>query len=135
MSGRSADASPNRLLLDEMFSPRIASALRQHGIDCVCVVEDRHLAAHDDETVLIAALTQQRVLVTNNVADFETLRRRRIEAGSPVPGLIYTDDAAFPRGRAWIGALASALTVAATQRLVDRHGGVLWLTTGQPRPR
>lgn len=123
---------PDRLSLDEMFAPRIADLLRRRGIDCTCVAEDQILCAQDDETVLVAALEQGRVLVTNNVIDFEPLRRRRIALDQSVPPLIYTDDASFPRNRNFIGHLAAALADAAGSHLVGAYGGVLWLSA--PRP-
>ena len=118
-------------MLDEMFSPRIGQLLCRSGIDCVCVADDRLLCAQDDEAVLAAALGQGRVLVTNNVIDFEPLRRNRIALGAPVPPLIYTDDTSFPRSRDYVGQLAAALADVASAHLVTAYGGVLWL----PRPR
>jgi uncharacterized protein DUF5615 len=111
-----------------MFSPRIAGLLAKRHIDCIAVAEDQLLCASDDETVLLAAHDQQRVLVTNNVVDFERRRRSRIAAGLPVPPLIYTDDSTFPRDRAFIDRIASALAVAATEHVTAACGGVLWLS-------
>ena len=81
--------------------------------------------------VLEAALAGGRVLVTNNVVDFERLRHQRSADGQPVPPLIYTPEAAFPRNRKFIGRLVDALEYAAKNRLVQASGGVLWLA---PRP-
>jgi hypothetical protein len=120
--------TPDALLLDEMYSPRIASLLAKRRIDCTAVAEDPLLCASDDETVLLAALDQRRVLVTNNVVDFERLRRSRIAAGLPVPPLLYTDDPTFPRSRAFVDRIAIALAVAATEHVTAAHGGVLWLS-------
>jgi predicted nuclease of predicted toxin-antitoxin system len=119
---------PDRLMLDEMFSPQIAQLLARDGVDCVCVADDRLLSGRDDETVLIAAIDQQRVLVTNNVIDFEPLRRNRAALEQSVPPLIYTDDATVPRGRNYIGQLAAALRQAAADQAVGAYGGVLWLS-------
>jgi predicted nuclease of predicted toxin-antitoxin system len=116
-------------MLDEMFSPRIAALLRRRGIDCVCGAEDELLRAQDDATVLAAALDQGRLLVTNNVIDFETLRRRLAAVNQPVPGLIYTDDATIPRNREYLGRIAAALAEAAEAHLTEGYGGVLWLTS------
>lgn len=124
---------PDRLMLDEMFSPRVGDLLRRSGIDCVCVAEDQFLRAQDDEAVLATALEQARVLVTNNVIDFEPLRRQRIAVDQPVPPLIYTDDSTFPRNRNYVGHLAAALAEAANSHLVSTYGGVLWLTPSQVR--
>lgn len=124
--------SPDALLLDEMFSPRIAVLLAEVGIDCTCVSTDATLRTEGDPAIFDAALAQRRTLVTNNVADFETLRRSRRAAGIATPGLIYTDDFTFPRKRGWVARHADALEYAATQHLASRHGGVHWLSE-QPR--
>jgi len=113
-----------------MYSPRIAALLVAQHVDCVAVAEDDVLRAIGDETVLLSALDQQRVLVTNNVVDFEPLRRARTAAGLPVPPLIYTDDATFPRSRAFVDRMATALAVAATDHRTAAYGGVLWLSPG-----
>ncbi|HEY6494417.1 MAG TPA: hypothetical protein VIZ43_14175 [Trebonia sp.] len=73
-------------------------------------------------------LLEGRVIVTNNVPDFESLRRAREAAGErSVPGLIYTSDVAFPRTRAYVARLAAALEAAAAGHEASRRGGVLWL--------
>lgn len=118
-------------MLDEMFSPRIGQLLSRRGIDCIRVADDRLLCAQDDATVLATALDQGRVLVTNNVVDFEPLRRSRVALGDSVPPLIYTDDATFPRNRNYVSQLVVALADAAGSHLVSAYGGVLWLS----RPR
>jgi len=119
--------SPDALLLDEMFSPRIAERLRGLGIDCVAVAEDAVLSSQDDPGVLEAALAGGRVLVTNNVVDFERLRQQRSAGDQPMPALVYTSEAAFPRNRKFLGRLVEALEYAARNRLVHASGGVLWL--------
>jgi hypothetical protein len=65
--------------------------------------------------------------VTNNVPDFESLRRAREASGGEVPGLIYTSDLTFPRTRAYIPRLVTVLEAAAAGHEAARHGGVLWL--------
>jgi hypothetical protein len=114
-------------MLDEMFSPRIGQLLDREGIDCVCIAADPLLGGQDDATVLIAALEQSRVLVTNNVIDFELLRRNNIALDRPVPPLIYTADASFPRSRDYVGLIAASLAAAARSHLVASYGGALWL--------
>jgi hypothetical protein len=66
--------------------------------------------------------------VTNNAADFESLRRAHEAAGNRLPGMIYPSDAAFPRTKAFTEQIADALHAAATTREVRTHGGVLWLS-------
>jgi len=118
---------PDALLLDEMFSPAIAIEVAAHGIDCRAVVGDPVLRALSDLGIFQAALTEGRVLVTNNVPDFESLRRAHEAAGNEVPGLIYSSDLTFPRTKAYVSRLGSALAAAAVGRVTARCGGVLWL--------
>jgi hypothetical protein len=121
------DGKPDALLLDEMFSPRIADELALVGIDCRAVVADPVLRAQSDLEILDSAVRDNRVLVTNNVTDFESLRRAREAAGGPVPGPIYASDVTFPRTKAYLSRLASALAAAAADSETARCGGVLWL--------
>ena len=118
---------PDALLLDEMFSPAIATDLASRGIDCRGVVADPVLRALSDLEIFQAALAEGRVLVTNNVPDFESLRRAHEAAGNEVPGLIYTSDLTFPRTKAYVSRLGAALAAAAADRETARCGGVLWL--------
>jgi Domain of unknown function (DUF5615) len=118
---------PDALLLDEMFSPAIAGGLVTRGIDCRAVVADVVLRALSDLEIFEAALLEGRVIVTNNVPDFESLRRARDALGGQVPGLIYTSDVAFPRTKAYVTRLVTALEAAAAGHETARRGGVLWL--------
>lgn len=119
---------PDALLLDEMFSPMVAELLVARGVECDAVAARPLLRSRDDVEVLEAALEEGRVLVTNNVVDFERLRRRRQADSRPVPGLIYTSDEGFRRDRDFIGRLAAALEPAARSHGVDASGGVLSLS-------
>jgi predicted nuclease of predicted toxin-antitoxin system len=126
MTGRPA-GKPDALLLDEMFSPAIAAELTSRGIDCRAVVADALLRAQSDLEIFGTGLLEGRVIVTNNVPDFESLRRAREAFGGEVPGLIYTSDLTFPRTRAYISRLVTALEAAALDHEVAHRGGVLWL--------
>jgi hypothetical protein len=117
-----------RLLLDEMFSPRIAAELTERGYDCRSVAADPSLRQRPDDVLLAVAVAEGRVLVTNNVVDFERLRRDRIAEPAEVPPLVYTSDSAFPRDRRFVGRLVEALDAALKTDAVHHHGGVLWLT-------
>jgi predicted nuclease of predicted toxin-antitoxin system len=118
---------PEALLLDEMFSPAIADGLAARGIDCRAVAADALLRALSDLEIFEAALLESRVIVTNNVPDFESLRRARDAAGGPILGLIYTSDVTFPRTKAYISRLVTALADAAAGRETASRGGVRWL--------
>jgi hypothetical protein len=130
MSGRGiggAGDKPDALLLDEMFSPAIAVELTSRGIDCRAVVADALLRAQSDLEIFDTGLLEGRVIVTNNVPDFESLRRAREAFGGELPGLIYTSDLTFPRTRAYVPRLVAALETAAFSHEAARRGGVLWL--------
>ncbi len=118
---------PDALLLDEMFSPLIASSLVDRGIDCQAVAARPALRSLDDHDVLEAALGEGRILVTNNVVDFEILRRRREAEGRPASRFVYTSDDRFPRDRVFVGRIAAALEDVARRHLARAHGGVVWL--------
>jgi hypothetical protein len=126
MTGRPA-GKPDALLLDAMFSPAIAAELTSRGIDCRAVLADALLRAQSDLEIFDTGLLEGRVIVTNNVPDFESLRRAREAFGGEVPGLIYTSDFTFPRTRAYISRLVTALEAAALDHEVAQRGGVLWL--------
>ena len=70
--------------------------------------------------------------MTNNVPDFESLRRAHEAAGNKVPGLIYTSDLTFPRTKAYMSRLAAALGDAATGHGVAGRGR---RCSGGARPR
>jgi Domain of unknown function (DUF5615) len=130
MSGRGsggAGGKPDALLLDEMFTPAIALELTTRGIDCRAVAADILLRAQSDLEIFDTGLLERRVIVTNNVPDFESLRRAREAFGGELPGLIYTSDLAFPRTKAYVSRLVAALEAAACGHAAARCGGVLWL--------
>jgi hypothetical protein len=115
-------------LLDEMFDARVARQLAERGVDAEAVVADPSLRESPDSDLLDRALADGRTLVSNDVRDFERLRRARTADGVPVPALIYTSDRSFPRDRDFIGRLVSALAAAAQAEAVTVSGGVRWLS-------
>lgn len=101
-----------RLLLDEMYSPRIAEQLRARGRDVASVHDPgyRALEGEPDEEVWAAALAADRVLVTENVQDFRRIETDALASAQPTARLIFTTDRQFPRGNpATIGRLVTAL--------------------------
>ncbi len=116
-----------RLLLDEMFSPRIADHLNAAGHDCIAVAADPALRETSDAALIQLAVADERIFVTNNVIDVEPLRRRRAEAGDVIPPLIYTSDSTFPRNRHFLARLSKALDDACRTGAVTAAGSVLWL--------
>ncbi len=83
-----------KLLLDENLSPHVAMVLRAEGHDVVHVRERGMLGA-TDQAVLEKAFTEDRVLATMNVADFEKLATaRELHAGVVLitPGGLLRDE-------------------------------------------
>lgn len=71
-----------RLFLDAHVSGRrVARALRKEGHDVRAADEDRGLDGMTDEDLLALAATEERILVTFNVADFPDIVRRWAEEG------------------------------------------------------
>jgi O-acetylhomoserine/O-acetylserine sulfhydrylase-like pyridoxal-dependent enzyme len=80
-----------------------------------------------DLEIFDTGVLEGRVIVTNNVPDFESLRRAREAFGGELPGLIYTSDLTFPRTKAYVSRLVAALETAAANHETASRGGVLWL--------
>ena len=98
-----------RLLLDEMFSPAIAAALRDLGQDVVAVAERPDMRAMNDEEVFGWAASQGRWLLTENVKDFRPILLRALQADAAVTGLLCTSNRSFPRSRKSPGPLIQAI--------------------------
>lgn len=98
-----------KLLLDEHFSPRIASQLRRRRHDVVAARALPALHGLLDAELLAYATAEQRALVTENVADFAELHRAAIVTGHRHYGLIFTSPRQFPRTTRAIGHLVRAL--------------------------
>lgn len=83
-----------KLLLDENISPMVAEVLRKEGVDA-CGVRDRGLLEATDAEVLERAFSEDRIVVTKNVGDFEKLARtRELHAG-----IVLLEDGALTRGQ------------------------------------
>jgi predicted nuclease of predicted toxin-antitoxin system len=92
-----------KLLLDAHYSPAIAEQFRARSHDVVAAGERDELRAMPDDQLLAAAITEQRALVTNNVADFVPLIQRAAETGTRHFGLVLTRDRTLPRSTRAIG--------------------------------
>lgn len=62
-----------RFLIDEMFPPGLCQRLEKHGHDAVHI-RDRGVDARPDPEVATVAAREHRVLVTENVKDFNAER-------------------------------------------------------------
>ena len=115
-----------KLLLDEMWPPAVAEALRQRGHDVVAVVARRDLRSATDETVVEAARAEGRAIVTEDVKGFRTLATAAIHAGRDFPPLILTSNRRWPRANPGVmGRLVEALDALLTAN--DEIEGEHWL--------
>jgi predicted nuclease of predicted toxin-antitoxin system len=98
-----------KLLLDAMFTPRIAEQLRRRGHDVTAAAEFKDLEELLDPDLFAVAQMQQRAVVTNDVAGFVELDRLYRQQGRPHYGVVLTSDHRFSRTVAGIGNLVIAL--------------------------
>lgn len=110
-------ASAARLLVDEMFSPALAAALRDRGHDVIAVAERSDLRSMADSEIFAWAANEGRWLLTENVKDFRPLVLSATQAEAKA-GVLFTSSRSFPRSRKNPGPLINAL---------DR-----WLQAGPP---
>jgi hypothetical protein len=94
-----------RLLLDAHVSgPNVGRQLEQKGHDVRALDQEPALEGLDDDEVLALATTEQRILVTHNVADFPRILRdwaaaQRAHAGVIlVYGIDHSEFALIARG-------------------------------------
>lgn len=98
-----------RLLLDEMYSPSDAAALRERGHDAIAINEHDELRGLDDATVLMVATLDRRALVTENVSDFARLHAAGSTAADGRAGFVFVHHRRFPRTRPGRHRLTEAL--------------------------
>jgi hypothetical protein len=108
-----------RLLLDEMYSPSLAEALRAADIDA-CAVMGLGLAGSSDPEVFAAATANGRTLLTENVADFTRISADHLGAGQHHPGILIALSSRFSRRAGGVGPLVVAIRDVADQQLTDR---------------
>jgi hypothetical protein len=97
--------SQARLYIDEDAEERaVVDGLRTHGIDVLTVVE-ACMEGEPDDTQLVFAASQGRVLYTLNVEDFCRLHSEFLSAGQAHAGIAVT-----PRQRYSIGEKIRRLT-------------------------
>ena len=115
-----------RLLLDEMWPPAVAVALRERGHDVVAVAERPDLRGQPDEVIFAEALADDRAIVTENVVDFRPLAAEALRAGRTSPTLILTSNRAYPRASSHT---AGRLVMALDRLLATRSSleGEHWL--------
>jgi len=118
-----------KLLLDEMFSPAIAHALRARGHDVEAIKEHQDWAGLPDRDVVALARREQRAIVTTNLRDFRPLHAELITpGGAGHAGFVFVPTTCR-RTRADVGRLVAALeaTLADYPGEHDLANGETWL--------
>lgn len=103
-----------RLLLDEMWSHEIAAQLRRRGHDVIAATEPEHAGRYSgipDDIVFERARHDRRVVVTDNVSDYELVRIAYESAKKVHHGVVYALAPEFDRhrGSRVIGPMVDAL--------------------------
>jgi hypothetical protein len=114
-----------RLLLDEMYSGVHAQALRDVRVAASTVVE-LGLAGSSDPDVFAVAAAQERVLLTENVADYARISAEHLTTGHHHAGVLIALSSRFSRRHAGIPTLVRAIIGVAGEQLADR---VIYLQT------
>lgn len=99
-----------KLVLDEMYPPGIAVALRDAGHDVIAVQEDDRLRGLDDAALFEVVRAEGRTLVTENAGDFVALVTSEHAEGRTPAGVVFTSNRSFPRHRdSFVGSVVRAL--------------------------
>jgi predicted nuclease of predicted toxin-antitoxin system len=83
-----------RLYLDADVDVKLAASLRGAGYDCVSAREVDN-AALDDESQMVFAANEGRVLLTHNIQDFVPLFEQWWHAGLNHPGIVVSQQIPF----------------------------------------
>lgn len=102
-----------------MYPPALADALRGVGISA-CTVAELRMTGCSDAELFAAAVADDYVLLTENVADFMRISAEHVTAGRRHPGLLIALSSRFSRRPSGIGPLAEAVRAVARDMLEDR---------------
>ena len=105
-----------RWLLDEMLPRTVAERLSELGHDAVSV-HDVELAGAADDDVFEFAVVQDRLIVTENFADFIRLLESRQSSDAPCVPIVFVRKSNFPKG----GGLGSHLAKHLDQWAREHH--------------
>jgi hypothetical protein len=108
-----------KLLLDEMYSPSLADALRNAGLDATTVA-DLGLNGRSDPDVFAAAVAGGYTLLTENVADFARIATDHLTAGRHHAGVLIALSSRFSRRPSGHGSLVAAILETRDEPLADR---------------
>lgn len=111
-------------LVDEMFPPALAAELRERGHDAVAVAE-LDLQGAPDQDVFDLAANEQRIVVTENFADFAAIVDQRQSNDDACTPVVFVRKSSFPSGGALPAHLAEHLDEWA-QNNPDPYQGLHW---------
>ena len=119
-----------KLLVDEMYDPEIAEALRVLGHDVVHASERAELKSAGDETIFSVAQTEERAIFTNNVRDFMPIVNRALQGDAAFHGIVLSNDKSIPRTKGNTGTITTLLHELLSQHAEDETlpTGVHWLS-------
>lgn len=83
-----------RLYLDESVSVALAAVLLQHGVDCLTARDSGNLGV-DDESQLLFATQQNRIILTHDTRDFLRLASMWAAAGRSHAGILLVHQVAL----------------------------------------
>ena len=86
-----------KVMIDEMWTAKVAAELRNLGHDAIAVNGNPELEGMADLDLLMFALTDQRVIVTENAKDFRRIANAVLAGGGTHAGLILTVARYLPR--------------------------------------
>ena len=121
---------PNRLLLDQMFAPELASELRRRGHRVTAVAETPALRAMNDPALFEWAAGNSEWLLTENVKDFRPLLVAAQADDHPFVNLLLTSSRSFPRSRRNPHPLTEALTAWLERPIARSPSAEEWLARG-----
>ena len=98
-----------KLLLDEHDAKTIAEQLRTLGHDVVAVTERPDLVGLEDRDLFVLMADEQRVVVTENWADFQRELRAAEVSGTTHHGVLFTSRKHLPRSANTIGLFVRVL--------------------------
>ena len=106
-----------KLMLDELYTHAITEQLRARGHDANAVVERAELRGLADADLFALAQTEQRTVVTEDIADLSVIADDYDQRGQVHYGLVLVDRGSYPRGSpATIGHMVTEL-----DRLLEGH--------------
>jgi hypothetical protein len=107
-------------LLDEMYWAAVADGLRTRGHDAVAVVERADLRARLDPDLFAAAQAERRMIVTENLADFQRIADDYDKRGAAHFGIVLVSPSSYPRSSPrTIGRMVTALDALAGEFPAD----------------